>query len=501
MADNKQQLTNQSGPLIQLTVTSATSLVITAAITTARISNPTLVTSEQDESGKLDDKIIAWIKENTQQTTKLLRRKMTLLHQDMMANPEPSEKLRERYYTLKGNIAEQVREIESRNKITGQIIDEFWTEEYDQKWKDIDEQFRNIFLFVTDKQTLSGDNTEEKKEETLGKSDFPSKFEPRMIDYIPEFGGELLDFETFWNMFVMYVDSKNIPNDEKKALLMLKLINTPRIIVRALSSYDQMKSALLIKYRNPISIRNKYLSMLIKISPIKSIKQSAELETLLETMEMIMIGMDANAADQTTMDLVKTLLLDRIPPETQLRLCLNKISSRKDIVEIMLRIRQDINVNERMYLNDITPPGPSKDKWDKGKKKSQKQKSNSDVKCEFCGEKHYAVRCNGNKSLTEKEAIIKEKGLCKLCLRKGHRLFDCKSQFVCPCGTKHSVQVCPKRSSTSLVVENKTSTDLNLVKTTNSITDIFRIFHEENEEKNILNMIPINRTTLKNLFD
>lgn len=156
------------------------------------------------------------------------------------------------------------------------------------------------------------------------------------------------------------------------------------------------------------------------MQPIKDENNLAELEKLIQTIETVMMGLDAHLNDVTTLGAIKTLILDRLPPVIYNTVELTKYAPRKDIEETIKRIRQQIYLNERLYLENTSTLKAAKDstkkteeKKDKNNKKTQRNKNTK--KCDFCEGNHYNLKCDANKTLAQKEEIVKKKGLCNLC--------------------------------------------------------------------------------------
>ncbi|KAH9397537.1 hypothetical protein TYRP_003856 [Tyrophagus putrescentiae] len=71
----------------------------------------------------------------------------------------------------------------------------------------------------------------------------------------------------------------------------------------------------------------------------------------------------------------------------------------------------------------------------------QKQ-PNTNNKCLLCEGAHYTFKCRAG-SAADRAAKVAQKSLCQRCLRDGHQLPDCHSNYQCPCGSAdHSSIIC-----------------------------------------------------------
>lgn len=66
-------------------------------------------------------------------------------------------------------------------------------------------------------------------------------------------------------------------------------------------------------------------------------------------------------------------------------------------------------------------------------------------RCAFCLGKHEEIACGTVKNKEERKNIVRKFGRCYVCLKKGHRSFECRSGLVCTvCNEKHHISLCDK---------------------------------------------------------
>uniref|UniRef100_A0A1I7TE92 Integrase catalytic domain-containing protein n=1 Tax=Caenorhabditis tropicalis TaxID=1561998 RepID=A0A1I7TE92_9PELO len=86
------------------------------------------------------------------------------------------------------------------------------------------------------------------------------------------------------------------------------------------------------------------------------------------------------------------------------------------------------------------------------------------TQCVFCKEDHETSTCT--LSVEEKKEAVDRNRLCRNCLRRNHKVHECRSKFVCnTCQRKHHSSICDTRKKMDSIInflESKASTDENL---------------------------------------
>ncbi|KAI5754867.1 hypothetical protein M8J77_012174 [Diaphorina citri] len=81
-----------------------------------------------------------------------------------------------------------------------------------------------------------------------------------------------------------------------------------------------------------------------------------------------------------------------------------------------------------------------------------------EVICIFCQNKHKSYECLKAKDMPQekKQELIKESRTCFICLRSGHRAFQCKANIKCKkCSARHYDVMCSARSTSSCIASNR----------------------------------------------
>lgn len=164
-----------------------------------------------------------------------------------------------------------------------------------------------------------------------------------------KFSGDVMKFESFWGMFSICIDNAPVTPEYKKAVLLTKLEGEALICVSAKKDYNNMREALLQRYRNPLVKRNHYFSLFQKIPPIKNDTDLPALQNLLQTTESIMMDLDDRLNEITTLDAIKSLVMERLPPVVAHKVRLTHFQPEKDI-----RSAIDVMEQQIMFLNAKT---------------------------------------------------------------------------------------------------------------------------------------------------
>ncbi|KAI5735733.1 hypothetical protein M8J77_021980 [Diaphorina citri] len=81
-----------------------------------------------------------------------------------------------------------------------------------------------------------------------------------------------------------------------------------------------------------------------------------------------------------------------------------------------------------------------------------------EVVCIFCQNKHKPYECMKAKDMPQekKQELIKESRTCFICLRSGHRAFQCKANVKCKkCSARHYDVMCSAKSTSSCIASNR----------------------------------------------
>ena len=119
--------------------------------------------------------------------------------------------------------------------------------------------------------------------------------------------------------------------------------------------------------------------------------------------------------------------------------CVDSNTETWNITDMLDALRKEIEARERCD----TPSGSKKQNEaqrrtttealhtkNRNKNRSKSKKGNFDTKkiCAFCGQDHYADKCSVVTNVAARKAIVKEEGRCFKCLRKNHKIDECRSR-------------------------------------------------------------------------
>ena len=106
----------------------------------------------------------------------------------------------------------------------------------------------------------------------------------------------------------------------------------------------------------------------------------------------------------------------------------------RDKVPDRSRVKRSQGANSFVSFSSRTPPSESRGR------SNAEQKPKQQSSCIFCGGNHLPHKCGelSRKSIDERLALVRSKGLCFGCLKRGHQSKNCRARLNCEkCGKQH----------------------------------------------------------------
>lgn len=277
------------------------------------------------------------------------RRSLTNLYTDLLSNKTDLNTARNRFIGLKA-----VLKVHDSNLTTlkqkGIELDEIFTTEYIQKWEYIDEMVNP----TTSRQNpaTSKSMIKDVAQDTIPISDLILNDYQTRLKMIPKFTGKILEFRPFWYAFSRMIDNPNVSEDIKVISLMMKLEGTPKTVAQVGETFDEMKQLILEAYGNPNDLRNhivnQYITLINKVSPIKSRYQTDKMLELIRIIRIVMAGLKYEN-NLSILCIIRSKLLARIPKETERRLDIEGYNPLEDIKDILKALETEITIVVRCY--------------------------------------------------------------------------------------------------------------------------------------------------------
>ncbi|GFS92163.1 integrase catalytic domain-containing protein [Trichonephila clavipes] len=276
-----------------------------------------------------------------------------------------------------------------------------------------------------------------------------------------KFGGELKDWLTFWNQFKNIHENKNLTNCDKFHYLVqsTKIKSEARELIESFpitnENYPLAIESLVERYgRNELLI-DFYVRELLKLVLNNATKKKQDsLSSLYNKLSTQLRALSSLGITTDQCGIILYPLVESALPTHILRLFerQRKNNETATLDSIVSFLKSEMQSEEKIKLSrsDIFPYQRE------CKQLAESQRSlpsanelfinEPNEMCVLCLKNHQVRFCKKAFfiPLEEKIAIIKRKGLCRICLAKGHLASRCRSQITCQlCSKRHVKFMCP----------------------------------------------------------
>ena len=275
---------------------------------------------------------------------------------------------------------------------------------------------------------------------------------------LPEFSGNVIEWQGFWDKFVAIVDNSSIPEINKFTYLQSLLTGEAKSAIQGLSitekHYRIACDILKERYGRKERIIFTHIQELLKIDVPSSSRQSKtsmlwklqdELLTHIRSLEAL------NVKGEQYGVILTPLILSRLPQDIRMEWAREGSEHESDLQFLLDFLNKEIQRRERSEtFKEIkrTDPETHEQRSRRIPTTSALQTSTHSPSCVFCGKTHWSEKCYDilQKNIPERRQKIKTLGLCFKCLRKGHIAKFC--QVKCDiCKGKHNQLCCEEANS------------------------------------------------------
>lgn len=278
---------------------------------------------------------------------------------------------------------------------------------------------------------------------------------------VPTFDPEKDVFEVFWELFEETVDKvTDYTNIQKIFLLKRSLVGEAKELISTIlpraENYQIMIDTLKENYGMKEDSLDKLIEELIDRNPAKDWRQT------IKTAKEIRIWINKGKLKGMDVDHpVITFIVKRKLPQKVVRRILETKPVKHswtatqilDTIREMEKRENEIPSKETKFTTESSLSKQPKLELQKERETSafhlqRKEKEPKKVSrsCIFCGEDHWNDECLKFKTKREREAIIKNKGLCMKCFHKDHKEGECQVKLKCyHCGRGHNRALCNQR--------------------------------------------------------
>ena len=266
---------------------------------------------------------------------------------------------------------------------------------------------------------------------------------------LPQFGGNPLDWQGFWDQFKVSIhDNTNINDIDKFNYLKGCLKGEAQATISGLTlsseNYTQAVDLLTDRFGNEQVLISAHMESLLKIDKIRSVNNIKGLRMLYTHVENCIWNLKALKLDTAGYgSLLIPILKDRLPDE------INMIISRQfcgqvwSLDKVMQYFSNELKAQENCNLDKVTS--------DFSRKREPYTTSrlftytrNKKGSCLYCSGDHFSSRCHKVTNCQARKAILRRHGRCFICLDNGHIAKNCTSEYVCKkCKRgKHHISIC-----------------------------------------------------------
>ena len=265
---------------------------------------------------------------------------------------------------------------------------------------------------------------------------------------LPEFGGEIRQWEVFYGIFKSLIhDNKTLNNTDKVHYLVGRLRGSALSVCSGIAptgdNYEIIWRTLLDKYQDKRFLANSYLEQIINFRPLQS-ESSKNLNLFLEKFDVSVSALKKlnlpdladfilfhQARNKLDSDTVKAF--DAFKRGTA-------IPTYSDLVSFVKEQTKMLNINKPSGSNSAVQSVKPKMFAGHFRGDINKTKSTACILCKKHG--HYLGRCEKFKSLSpvKRYEMVKDNNWCYNCLSSNHGVRACPSDRTClECSKKHHI--------------------------------------------------------------
>jgi len=276
-----------------------------------------------------------------------------------------------------------------------------------------------------------------------------------------KFSGDIHEFQEFWDSFSSAIhENTGLANVDKLKYLKGFLEGQARSVISGLpvtdANYEVAINLIKKRFAKPSVIQHAHINRLISISPVYNEDDVNRLRKFRDEIEANFRGLEAQGVEKSSYSrIVVPVLVEKLPKSIKYNMVR---SCRVSVLDWELDelIRElDLELEVRETNSELMKFG------DGNRRDAERRRPSSEYKefrkmntanalfaaeaqgCIFCKAGHKAEDCNVHKSPEDRKNILRKVFRCFVCLKQGHRSFECRSKAKCfQCKARHHVSLC-----------------------------------------------------------
>ena len=273
---------------------------------------------------------------------------------------------------------------------------------------------------------------------------------------IPQFNGDPLSWQSFWDCFDSAVHSNpNLTGVQKLSYLRAQLQGDASTAIAGFpltnANYEHSVTLLKTRFGQPYKLVNAHMQALLDTPrPTNSL---GSLQQFHDTIESHIRSLSSLGKDiESYGALLVPIILSKLPTDTKKNLARNHPITEWRLEELQEAIQAEIRIFESGTSNgNPINQLPTAAFHTYAKITQTQQGTGIKKKCVYCTGTHSPSQCNTITDPNKRLEIIKQQRLCFNCLAR-HKVTHCTSKHRCQiCRRKHHTSLCTEKPTTGVV--------------------------------------------------
>ena len=281
---------------------------------------------------------------------------------------------------------------------------------------------------------------------------------------LPEFDGDPLLFQGFWDIFTSSVHNNDTLDDVAKfSHLKGLLAGKAKLVIQSLmltsENYTEAVALLKKRFGDEQVIIQAHMDALLALTPVFDLDVIA-LRTLCDKIEVHIRNLQLyDISSQNYGPVLISIIHSKLPSDVKLEISRKMPDGKWEIDKLLEVLQKEVTARERCVSTStgamsatggfdgsaaalLTAGGRDNDH-------QRQNRSNKKNQCLFCDKKgHPSKTCRKVPSAEERKVILYRKNRCYVCLSPTHKARDCNSGKTCQtCGGKHHAMICEGRNN------------------------------------------------------
>eukprot|EP00112_Aurelia_sp_Birch-Aquarium-sp1_P008674 Seg1961.7 transcript_id=Seg1961.7/GoldUCD/mRNA.D3Y31 product="hypothetical protein" protein_id=Seg1961.7/GoldUCD/D3Y31 len=280
---------------------------------------------------------------------------------------------------------------------------------------------------------------------------------------LKKFTGKPQDWQEFWDSFCSAIEeNEELSVIDKFSYLRYYLEEPAQKVIAGFElserNYHHAKELLVKRFARPEIIRRSHINKIANAPPVYSeddVGRLRELHDLVETHYQGLQALGVNEREYSS--IIVPVVLEKIPNKFRLHMIRGVENHENWSMEKMLfAFTRELEIREQyipLFAADDSKTRPYERKQHQNETGMGlattllARNINKKHRCAYCLKEHDEIDCQEVTDIKAKKNLIMKYGRCFICLKKGHRSFECRSNvslLCCNCGGKHHTSICDR---------------------------------------------------------